>query len=161
MQNIGEVSHNLNLAKLVRLRRTNQARIKSIYDASLYVFLHNDVNKATGKTSPKNNKQFTHEFSCPTHHCSPKFLFFSLRMLHLHPLSLQTIRRLILKLCLGFEILILFRISRLGFRIFNRHEVVFSNQTVNKSGFTLERFPFTLIVSHFFTVEWLTIFLRS
>ena len=136
MNNTEKMASVLNLAKLVRLQQTNQARINPIYDASLYVFSHNDVNMATGKTFPKNKKQFTHEFSCPTHHCFPKFLFF-LRMLLLHPLSLRTIRRLILKFCLGFVILVLFRISGrvlddsrgLGFRIFDRQEVVIGKST--------------------------------
>ena len=35
------------------------------YDASLYVFSHNDVNKATGKTFPENNKTIHAQFSTP------------------------------------------------------------------------------------------------
>ncbi len=76
-------------------------------------------------------------FPAPRTIVSRNFYFF-LRMLLLHPLPLRTIRRLILKFCLGFEILPLFRISTFGFRIFNRQEVILANQpaTKNNSGST-------------------------
>ena len=113
-------------------QKTIHARFFLPYAQVLYFFDKTKGTLVRGRNdTTENKKQFTLKFSCPTHHCFPKFLFF-LRMLHLHPLSLQTIRRLILKFCLGFKILILFRISRLGFRIFNHQEVVFSIQRVHE-----------------------------
>ena len=66
----------LNLAKLVRFQRTNQARLDPIYDASLYVFSLKDANEVIRETFPKTIKQFTLAFPSLTHYCFPKLLFF-------------------------------------------------------------------------------------
>ena len=54
---------------------------------------------------------------------------------------------------LGFRILVLFRISTLGFRIFNQGEVVLRYQPANKKQFTLEYFSLTHRPLLFLTIK--------
>ncbi|MDO8715793.1 MAG: hypothetical protein Q7J73_03175 [Dehalococcoidales bacterium] len=76
MKNMKKMSRVLNLAKLARFQRTNQARINPIYDASLHVFSPKVAVKATGKTFPKNAKTIHARFSTPTHYLFPDFFIF-------------------------------------------------------------------------------------
>ena len=77
MNNTEKMSLTLNLAKLVRFQQTNQALINPIYDASLYVFSHYEVNEVTGETFPKNKKTIHARFSTPHALLFPEiFIFF-------------------------------------------------------------------------------------
>ena len=73
MKSMKKMSLFLNLAKLVRFQQTKHGWRDGIYDDSLPCF-HQQGVRENGTT--ENNKQFTHEFSCPTHHCFPNILFF-------------------------------------------------------------------------------------
>ncbi|MDO8716807.1 MAG: hypothetical protein Q7J73_08395 [Dehalococcoidales bacterium] len=53
MKNMKKMSLGLNLAKLVRLQQTNQARIAPIYDASLYIFLFFSADAQPPTPSPQ------------------------------------------------------------------------------------------------------------
>ena len=109
MKNTGKMSLDLNLAKLVRFQRTNQALINPIYDASLPCFTPKEVVGATGETFPKTIHA---RFSLVQALLFAESLFFS-----------NAKRRL--------EVIfsIMFRICNLGFLIFNPHEVVIGKST--------------------------------
>ena len=78
MKNMKRMSLVLNLGKLVRFQRTNQARIAPTYDASLYVFSPKDAKKDIPEVdSPNqtvNDIRFTLENFPLTHNCFVKFL---------------------------------------------------------------------------------------